>query len=242
MELQVLENTLPLKAFPPKSLDKTLETTFMFWIANLLSLKADKKESVLIALPEIKYHFHSLGLKDVKKAFEMYARGQLSIKPISNYFDIVLVGQIFQEYKATLPRKKPKKEELSDEEKKDLISKGMKRCLDYWEKEQKIADGYILFLYDTFYDDGFLPTDKESKLKAMENAKSLIEINYIGRKPKNLKERDKIKEVLEDIKDPKSALVIKTAKELMVNKFLRETFKDEKLVNDLKKKYEVRHK
>lgn len=238
MELTTLENPLPLKAFPQKKLDQVLETEFMYWIANLLSLKSDKKEIVLHALSEVKYHFHSLGLKDVKKAFEMYARGQLSIKPISNHFDFVLVGQIFQEYKATLPRKKPNNPEPSEKEKKELTANGMKKCLDHWEQTERILDGYTLFLYDILSADGYLPMDKEAKLKAMENAKSLIELNYVGVEPKNLKHRNEIKEVLEDLKNPKSLNVIRTAKELMVSKFLRETFKKGEQTK-LKERYEI---
>ncbi|MCP4988078.1 MAG: hypothetical protein GY928_19130, partial [Colwellia sp.] len=65
----------------------------------LLSIKADNEEKLDSALPAIKTHFWSLGMNDVKKAFEMYADGQLSTKPRSNHIDRILVGQIFNDYK-----------------------------------------------------------------------------------------------------------------------------------------------
>ncbi|MCP4054348.1 MAG: hypothetical protein GY739_15070, partial [Mesoflavibacter sp.] len=41
-KLAVLDNSLPLKAYPEKDLNTLLETQFKFWLSNLLSLKADQ--------------------------------------------------------------------------------------------------------------------------------------------------------------------------------------------------------
>ena len=45
MELAIFEKNLPLRAYTPNDLDTFLDTQFKFWIANLLSLKADKEEA-----------------------------------------------------------------------------------------------------------------------------------------------------------------------------------------------------
>lgn len=238
-KLVILESTLPLMAYPPKKLDETLETVFMFWLSNLLSLKADKEEIVLNALPEIKYHFHSLGLDKVKKAFEMYARGQLSIKPISNYFDIVLVGQIFKEYRAIKPKNKIKEVDISEEEKKNLMSSGMKKCLDHYSKTNLILEGYTNFLYDYFYDDNYLPKDNETKNKFIDDAKVCLQIEYLDKKPISREENHEIKNTLESLNDNKPVIVINKAKELIVMKFLRELLKDNSLLNEVKLKYNV---
>jgi hypothetical protein len=74
----------------------------------LLSLKEDKEEPLDNSIKVIKKKFWSLGLSEIKKAFEMYALGDLNIKPISNHIDPILVGQIFNAYKNEI-KTKPKK-------------------------------------------------------------------------------------------------------------------------------------
>jgi hypothetical protein len=243
-KLSVLEKNQPLRAFLKDDgleeiLDNHLKGAFRYWLANLLSLKEDKKEIVLNALNEVKYHFHSLGLDDVKKAFEMYARCKLSLKPISNHFDVVLVGQIFKEYNELRPKKIASAPELPMEEKDRLIQSGMKKCILNYEENTQVLDGYNLFLYDILFSDGYLPKDKETKNKALKDAKDSLEIEYLGRKPKSIDDRKKIKNVLESIKNPRSSMVIIKAKEIMVMKFLRETYRNESLVKELRERYKI---
>lgn len=160
-----LTNVVPLKAIPEKDLDVVLTTKFMFWVANLLSIKADNEENVLNALPAIKKHFWSLGMKEVVQAFTMYADGELSIQPKSNYFDRVLVGQIFQEYR---------KQKRTKHVKKDIDEE--KRIQDYldvlnwfeWYKENKKTPEAIVWVYDYLderLDLGFTVKDKKILMK-----------------------------------------------------------------------------
>jgi hypothetical protein len=204
-KLLVLENTLPLKAYPPKKLDEILETSFLFWLANLLSIKADKKESVLSALPEVKYHFHSLGVDQVKKAFEMYARGSMSIKPISNYFDTILVGQIFSEYKKLKPviKKEIKMPEPTQEEKELLIYEGLIFCFDNWVQTNRIINGQV-WVHDHLMELNlldFTPEEKSamwslSKKNVLEKSKQLTYeeakdvIREMERKTSNIRENE----------------------------------------------------
>jgi len=108
-DLTILDNNLKLLAYPEKQLDAILATQFKFWLSNLLQIKADKEQSMDGAIQAIKKKFWSLGLSDIKKAFEMYALGELEIKPISNHIDIILVGQIFNDYKKQQRTQKPTK-------------------------------------------------------------------------------------------------------------------------------------
>ena len=156
---------LPLKAYPEPSLDRMMETEFKFWIANLLSIKAENEEFVDNALPAIKKHFWSLGIQEVKKAFEMYADGQLSIEPISNYFDRVLVGKIFSAYKATKKTKTTVQETLvlSEEEKQANAYMNIIFSFDDY-KSSKILDKSYWTVYDELFSRGILKnTDKEKK-------------------------------------------------------------------------------
>lgn len=171
-KLSVLDNQIPLKAYPEKDIDLILKTTFMFWLSKLLSLKSDKEEIVLDALPEIKYHFHSLGLHQVKKAFEMYARGQLITQPISNYFDIILVSKIFKEFKKQQPIKKKEiiMPEITQEEKDDIIYAGCVNCFDQWNQTKQVINGYM-WVHDHLMDLKLLEFTKDEKVIMWNEAK-----------------------------------------------------------------------
>lgn len=90
---------LPIKAYPPQALELQKDL-FMKWITDLLGLRGEESaKRLILAMPVILKKFHSLSFTEVKTAFEMYALGELETKPIPNYFDIILVGQIFNAYK-----------------------------------------------------------------------------------------------------------------------------------------------
>lgn len=118
-KLIVLENKMPLKAYPEKQLDLVMETVFKYWLSKLIVIKADNEDKLDFALPAIKKHFWSMGINEVKKAFEMYVDGKLSIEPKSNYMDRILVGQIFKAYKMN-QRQKNKPTMDDDKELKDF--------------------------------------------------------------------------------------------------------------------------
>lgn len=97
--LVIKSPNLPLKAYPQEALE-TQEEAFMQWITDLLGLRGEASaKRLILAMPVIRKKFHSLSFTDIKTAFEMYALGELETKPITNYFDIILVGQIFNDYK-----------------------------------------------------------------------------------------------------------------------------------------------
>ena len=176
-KLAVLENKLPLKAYVQTDIDEILRTSFMYWLAKLLSLKADKQEIVLDALPDIKYHFHSLGLNEVKKAFEMYARGQLNLEPISNYFDMVLVGKIFKEFNKQKVKEIKVIEPIviSDQEKRNNEILSATICFDYY-----IQHGYLndtsMYLYKVLLDKfEFSKQETETLIELSKNIEAPIE-------------------------------------------------------------------
>lgn len=98
-ELTVKNPKLPLKAYPKQTREEQLDK-FLQWVTNLLGLRGEESaKRMVIAIPAIEKKFWSLGMDDIKKAFEMYALGELETKPIPNYFDTILVGQVFNDYK-----------------------------------------------------------------------------------------------------------------------------------------------
>lgn len=117
------EKNLPLKAYQEKDLDAFLATKFKFWIANLLSLKSDKEQGYDASVGAIKKLFWSVGVSEMKKAFEMYALGELGIEPVSNHIDIILVGKIHRAYKDYLRANdnRPKKTEKEIKMEQDIL-------------------------------------------------------------------------------------------------------------------------
>lgn len=111
--IKYTENPIAIKAIPEKDLDLVLKKPFKHWLCQLLSIMPENEEKVDAALPTIKKHFWSLGFPEIKEAFEMYADSKTALIPRSNYFDRVLVGQIFEAYKQIKQtRVKPKMDKL----------------------------------------------------------------------------------------------------------------------------------
>lgn len=154
--IAILENKMPLKGYPEGKLDSVLSTVFKFWLSKLLSIKAENEEKLDSALPYIKQFFWSLGMHEVKKAFEMYALGQLSIKPISNYFDIILVGQIFNEYKMHQRQTNTKTMDY-DKENKDYV--------------------YCIQAFDYFAQNGALPEQAAWLYEYLTDAKGILSVS-----------------------------------------------------------------
>jgi hypothetical protein len=175
-KIAVLDKKLPLRAYPEKMLNDVLETSFKFWLANLLSIKADNEQKLDSALPAIKKHFWSLGLNEIKKAFEMYADGELITKPIPNYFDRILVGHIFKEYKQQKPivKKEIKMPEPTEEQKELIVYEGLIFCYDNWYQTKDIINGQV-WVHDHLMELGLLEfTDDQKKtmwIKSLENLK-----------------------------------------------------------------------
>lgn len=189
--------------------------------------------------------FPYITIKELQKSFndgykEKYGKYYgLSVKTFVGWLDYY-VENVRNEDLSNARIDKPKiKEELSDYDKKKLIHSGMKKCIEYYDKNFKILDGYIFFLYDIFYDDGFLPKDKETKEKFYNDAKTFLEMHYDTLKTKSKAEYTQLKEDKENIKQPKSSNVIKQAKQMMVEKFLRETYRSDELIKELKTKYKI---
>ena len=145
MELLVLNNKLPLKAYPEKDLDQLLTTQFKYWLGKLLNMKEGSEEKVDDAIQAIKKKFWSLGLDEIQTAFEMYALGELGLTPKSNYLDVILVGQIFNAYKKQ-QRTKPKKmdEDAYKKQQDDLL---VIQAFDAFKQDRKVHPRNVWMYY-----------------------------------------------------------------------------------------------
>ena len=231
-KLAVIDSQLPLKAYPEQKIDEVLRTVFKFWLASLLSIKADNEDKLDLALPYIKKHFWSLGLNEVKKSFEMYANSELTIKPISNHIDVILVGQIFKEYRERKPiiKKEIVMPEPTQEEKDLLIYEGVLNCFEEFKHTKKIINGYV-WVYDHLSEIGILKYSNDEKKKQMPIAKErLIRENkeYMG--------LNDYKQFTNDLENKRAdQAVINTAKKMLLERYFLKLLANEKHIkNELK--------
>lgn len=226
-ELSVLENRLPLRAYPEDNLDTILGTVLQYYLADLLSIKAENEDKIISALPAIKKHFWSLGLNEVTKAFKMHAYGQLSTKPISNYFDTILVGQVFKAYKEQKPNPKIIIPEMTPQEKEFKMIEATDRV----EKEFK-QHGTIIeishHVYDYLFEKGELPKDKPYKDAIFKKAMELRKNELIQERAVNYSQHKETKDLLKEM--TKGNAVVNIAKRLVLEDYFKKNLT--KLKND----------
>lgn len=192
--LYKIESTIPIKAIPEQELNTIILTQFTVWVANLLSLTDEISANRLeIALPAIKEHCWSMGFSEIKKMFEMYADNKLSIEPMPNYFDRILLGKIVDAYKKQKPIQKKEVDDfkIMEETNKSQLYKFFKAYF----ITGLINDCYVEFAYKWLDENGFLVLTKEEKLKYMVDAEVMIliekkESGNIKNKLKEFKKED----------------------------------------------------
>jgi len=237
-KLAVLDRKLPLRAYPEEMLNKAIIMDLLPYLTKLLSLtdetSADRLE---IALPAIKTSCIGMGFEEIKKMFEMYVDSKLSIKPIPNYFDRILLGKIISEYKQQKP--KPKKvieNKISDEEKKKINDSSIAKSLAYFE-EHRVVDTSRIYVYDILDMLGYLPTDLAYKNKIKEDAIYILNKEYAEKKPTSVEDKRNIDRIVENLHKKSNSIVIVKCKELALAKFYRKLTHDIKELEQFKNKF-----
>jgi hypothetical protein len=127
-----------------------------------------------LSIEAIKAACWSMGFAEIKKMFEMYADSKLSIKPIPNYFDRILLGKILDAYKEQ--KVIPKKEIDNEKTMKEINKKHLVEFFKGYFLTGFINDCHVVFVYDWLENRNFLKLTKEEKLKLMQDAEVLIRI------------------------------------------------------------------
>lgn len=194
--------------------------------------------------------FKNLSFDELYYAFKMERFGVLGEKT-QHYqlFDASYVSDILNKYKNwrievrrkhNLSIAKPKEENgISEQEKLSIVSKGILNLFEHFKEHGDIPPGN-LYVYEVLYEDGFLPTDPETKRQVYEEAKQVLEFELQNKKALTQKEKDEyllIKKAIESKHHPR---VVIEAKMISIKKFFRSALKDEKAANDFKTKYQKR--
>lgn len=177
MELSRIHGDLPLKKYSKDNLKKVIYNDLIVWISDLLSLTDEvSAKRLYVAIPSIEEFCWSMGIDEIKKMFTMYAQSKLSVKPISNYFDTILLGKIVESYKEQKPVKKVQIQapEISQEEKDIIMFHGIVTCFDYYVQYNKFDESIIVTHYhDHLHDLRLLNFEKEVKVEMWKKAKHI---------------------------------------------------------------------
>lgn len=228
-KLAVLDNKIPVKSIPEEKLNEILLTSFLSWLANLLSLTDEVSAKRLeTALPAVKEHCWSMGFDEIKKMFQMYADNKLGIDPIPNYFDRILFGKIAKAYKEQRPMKKKPIElpEISEAKKILLTNKGVLRTYDDYKNSGDVGAG-VVWVYDHLDEIGAINFSKEDKWQAMKTGRRLEKAELDDKKAG-------YKNTLSDLEEKTSPRVVNRAKRIMLNDYFKTISKETltKLLND----------
>ena len=213
-EISKIDRQIPIKAIPEQELNQIILTSFLTWVANLLNLNGEKSANGLTtALPAIKQHCWSMGFAEIKTMFEMYADNKLSIEPIPNYFDRILLGKIAKAYRE---QKQVKPKEIDHAKIMELTNK--KHLQDFFSQyfdNKIINECYIEFVYSWLEQNKFLELTKEQKQKLIKDAEVMMVLEKTEAEPL----KAKLKEF--NPKDFKQDEKVFTAKKMAVRDFLR---------------------
>jgi len=212
----LFERQISIRAIPPKELDYFLDTKFKFWLANLLGLKEDKEDAYDSAKDAIKDQCIGMGFAEIKKMFEMYVDSKLSMKPIPNYFDRILLGKIVSEYKSL---KKPKQieEKVMSEDEKEMI---MLEAVDRIKREVKhngTIESSVIGVYMYLYGKGLLPPHTpEFKQKYQDRAIPIAKANAASKARYSLDDHQQLVTRIKLITEGKGDEVKNIAKRLIL--------------------------
>jgi len=223
MELVELNKKLPLRAYVENDLDTILATVFKFWLSNLLSLKSDQEDKVNIALPVIKELCIGMGFDEIKKMFEMYADGKLSLKPIPNYFDRILLGKIVAEYKSKT--KKPKimeEKQPTDDEKEFIMIEAVDRLTKEY-KENKEISGAFTHVYEYLFKKGVLPKHtKEFKAEVFDKARKIAKAEAMTEAGADYNLHRQLKDIISSIESGKNERITPIAKKIILEQYFND--------------------
>lgn len=200
--------------------------------------KKDIKDLILM-------RFKNLSINEIAYAFKLERYGVYSEKTDHfQLFNAEYVGKILDKYiiwKREIKKihnisNQKKEEELTEEQKQNIINQGVLKCYEYFLENESIESSR-LYVYDVLYDLGWLPMDKETKLKVNQSAKEVLKFELYNTKPKTREEKHKIKSILDNLDVKKSPNVVAKAKEITLCKYFRNIRNNKQELNKFKKQF-----
>jgi hypothetical protein len=195
--------------------------------------------------------FKNLSFDELYFAFKMERFGVLGDKTEHfQLFNASYVSDVLKKYiewkreirrkhNLDLVKKDQEAPQLSQKEKDSIVAKGVLRIYGEYRALGNISTGDA-YIYEVLYDDGFLPTDAETKKKVYEEAKEVLRFDIESKKPLSIEEKEHFKLIMNAIERKRDPIVIAEAKRLMVKKFFRKLANDNDLKKTFTEKYQKR--
>jgi len=228
-KLTILERNLPLRAIPEQELNNQIIGVFMPWLSKLLSLTDEVSANRLeMALPAIKTQCIGMGFAEIVKMFEMYVDGKMSLQPMTNFFDRILLGKIVAEYKRIQNEKKStvKKEipmpENEKEKQHDAILERVKKFF----KENRYIEVKDFYVYDILVLRGLIKLTHKEKESIKEDAIYILKSEYSEKKATSRDDYNNIQNILKGLENKTHSKIIVKCKQLASEQYFRNTFKN----------------
>lgn len=151
---------VPLRGMPEEVLNDKILNDLAPWLSQLLAIDDNEKNisRLEVLLPMIKESAWSMSVSEIKKAFLMYAKGELSIEPRDNYLTAILFSKVINTYKQQR-REKPQIIEKPMISEKEIKQNAIENIWLAWDEFEKLKRIPIEFhtAFDELYNRGILP-------------------------------------------------------------------------------------
>lgn len=227
----------------------------VLYLLNLLGVKASEDTRVhhMVCTKFINNNLKNYTYQEIELAFEKYVLGEFYDQKgnkllVTQQLNAVVMGNVmacYSELKKNelddyrrkrneiIIKSREKKQDISEEEKKELVRKGVINCYDYYCEHDKIPTGY-LYVYDVLYDLGYLEKDNEKKKSILSLAKSRVNREIMSRVPRNIAERNDLKALVKQAKENLLVSNYKSkAKEISMEIFFNDLKNSNKKLTDL---------
>lgn len=227
-KLQILDKNLPLRNYPEQDLNRAILMEFMPYLTRLLSLTDETSSNRLeMALPAIKEHCWGMGFSEMKKMFEMYVDNKLTVQPMANYFDRILLGKIVSSYMQQKSKviKKEILKIMSESEKIEIMEIAIKEAIDVYRETGDIdlSSSKYDYLYAKGLLQGSLSKEDFNDLKRLkyESVKNRLIAVYSEMKFNSLEEKKENKNILKEIQEKVSGTVVYQCKFEMLEDYFK---------------------
>lgn len=215
-----LENT-KIRDYQPEQREINTKKMVLY-LLNLLGVKGSESTTPhhVICTKFIEKNLKHYTYQEIELAFEKYVLGEFYDSKgqkmlVTQQLNAVVLGNVmncYSELKTNeldayrsernkqIVEARNKSEELSDQEKSDLIRSGVVTCFDHYSQHNEIKSGY-LYVYDVLFDKGLLESEIEEKKRIYKLAVSRVNREVKSKRPTTFAERNDIKHLIEKAKN-----------------------------------------
>jgi len=227
MDLTVLDNNTHLRLYSEVDLNNILLYKFTPWLSKLLSLTDDiSADRLEMALPAIKNACIGMGFNEIRKMFEMYVDGKLSVKPLTNFFDRILLGKIVDSYKTIKKLQKSTVMEVKVPE--EEILRRENNALEKSElffKKNRYSDSKYFYVFNILWKRNLIKLSEEEQESIKKDAIYILDKEYSAKKASSREDYKNIQNTISDIQKGVGVKLANKCKQLALEDYYRNKLK-----------------